>query len=312
MISTRLLHKLRNKPRLHACARYAYANTIGLGWLKRIYLQKVGFSTGTRRVTLVANSETNDIVQTAILSRRPYMLSRYGNTEFKCLFTDSEFPALANNAGFFPADPSLLPEFRKIYLEASGSIDDLCVWNYELYFNWKREWVRGLPNIQHFLPLSVVGPSQPWIQTLSDMKVLIVHPFKQTIESQYAIMQKHGLLPSFRSLTVFRAVQTIAGNRDPRFKTWFDALAWMQAEIAKLDFDVALIGAGAYGLPLAAHIKSTGRQAIHIGGSLQLYFGIMGKRWERSELEGLHNHWVRPFPQDTPQGCGLVESGCYW
>jgi len=263
-------------------------------------------------VTLVGSSQANDIVQSAILSRHPYMLSRYGNTEFKCLFTDSEFPALANNAGFFPADPGLLPEFRKTYLEASGWIDDLCPWNYEMYFRRKREWVRRLSNIQHFLPLPVLNPGQPWIHALSGMNVLIVHPFKQTIESQYPIMLQHGLLPSFRSLMVFRAVQTIAGNRDPRFNNWFEALAWMQEEIARLDFDVALIGAGAYGLPLAAHIKSTGRQAIHIGGGLQLFFGVLGKRWERSELIGLHNHWVRPLPQDTPQECGLVESGCYW
>jgi threonine dehydrogenase-like Zn-dependent dehydrogenase len=36
-------------------------------------------------------------------------------------------------------------------------------------------------------------------------------------------------------------------------------------EIGKIDFDVAILGCGAYGLPLAAAIKGMGKQAIHLG-----------------------------------------------
>ena len=45
-------------------------------------------------------------------------------------------------------------------------------------------------------------------------------------------------------------------------------------------FDVAIIGCGAYGMPLAAMLKQAGKQAIHLGGATQLLFGIKGKRWE--------------------------------
>lgn len=45
----------------------------------------------------------------------------------------------------------------------------------------------------------------------------------------------------------------------------------------KVEYDVCLIGCGAYGFPLAAHAKRTGHKAIHLGGSLQLLFGIAGK-----------------------------------
>jgi len=44
----------------------------------------------------------------------------------------------------------------------------------------------------------------------------------------------------------------------------------MKNEISEIDFDVAIIGAGAYGLPLASYIKEMGRQAIHMGGSTQM------------------------------------------
>lgn len=48
----------------------------------------------------------------------------------------------------------------------------------------------------------------------------------------------------------------------------------MKDEIDKQDYDIALIGCGAYGFPLAAHIKRSGKKAIHLGGALQLLFGI--------------------------------------
>lgn len=47
-----------------------------------------------------------------------------------------------------------------------------------------------------------------------------------------------------------------------------------------VDYDIVLLGCGAYGFPLAAYAKRRGKQAIHMGGSLQLLFGIKGKRWE--------------------------------
>ena len=90
----------------------------------------------------------------------------------------------------------------------------------------------------------------------------------------------------------------------------------MCEEISKRDFDVALIGCGCYGLPLAAHVKSLGKSAVHMGGALQLLFGIRGKRWDAAGdwvEQGLFNeHWVRPSDEETPQKSSGVEGGCYW
>ena len=65
---------------------------------------------------------------------------------------------------------------------------------------------------------------------------------------------------------------------------------------------IALIGCGAYGLPLAAHVKRINKQAIHMGGALQILFGIKGKRWDNHPTIGnLYNeYWVRPKTQDKP------------
>lgn len=117
------------------------------------------------------------------------------------------------------------------------------------------------------------------------------------------------ILPEFKSLQIITAVQTIAGDT-AGFNSWFDALKYMEDEVLKKDFDIALIGCGAYGFPLAAFIKSIGKKAIHIGGPLQLFFGIKGKRWDNS---GLYNEfWISPSNNERPTGLNKVEGGCYW
>lgn len=85
----------------------------------------------------------------------------------------------------------------------------------------------------------------------------------------------------------------------------------MEGEIDKKDFDVALLGCGAYGFPLAAYIKSIGKQAIHVGGPLQLYFGIRGKRWTDMGFYS-NKYWTSPSESERPQNLKNVEGGCYW
>lgn len=88
----------------------------------------------------------------------------------------------------------------------------------------------------------------------------------------------------------------------------------MKKEVDKEDYDVCLIGCGAYGFPLAAYVKRTGKQAVHLGGALQLLFGIRGKRWDNMEdYKYLVNRcWTRPKEDETPQVKDNVENGCYW
>ena len=121
------------------------------------------------------------------------------------------------------------------------------------------------------------------------------------------------MLPEFAELTVIPAVQSIAGDKPP-FDTWFDALAFMQRRIDAADFEVALIGAGAYGLPLAAYCRSLGKQAIQASGATQILFGIKGRRWDdHPVISKLYNDaWVRPATSETPKAQNVVEGGSYW
>ncbi|MCR5064109.1 MAG: hypothetical protein K6A89_12590, partial [Treponema sp.] len=108
--------------------------------------------------------------------------------------------------------------------------------------------------------------------------------------------------------------QTIAGNTDG-YSSWFEALEATKKKIDEVDFDIALLGCGAYGLPLGAYIKSKGKTAIHIGGALQLLFGIKGNRWIVNDdpvIQLFNEYWTYPFDSDTPPNSNIVENNTYW
>lgn len=158
--------------------------------------------------------------------------------------------------------------------------------------------------------------NNPWSKALEGKKVLVIHPFEKTIRSQYSkrklLFTNKDILPEFE-LKTLKAVQTIAGQKC-EFATWFEALDYMSKTALDMDFDIAIIGCGAYGFPLAAMLKQAGKQAVHMGGATQILFGIAGKKWDAHPIISTYynRHWVRPLPQETPINSGFVENGCYW
>jgi hypothetical protein len=84
--------------------------------------------------------------------------------------------------------------------------------------------------------------------------------------------------------------------------------------MSAMRFDVAIIGAGSYGLPLAAAVKRMGLQAVHLGGATQLLFGIRGRRWD--DLPAFQqlftDAWVHPDEGTRPPRWREIEGGSYW
>ena len=161
-----------------------------------------------------------------------------------------------------------------------------------------------------------VESPEPWTRALKDKRVLVVHPFVDSIRQQDAKRERIfpdsiSVLPRFKGLTFVKAVQSNANNK-VEFDTWFDALESMKDEIKTIDFDIALIGAGAYGIPLASCVKQLGKKAVQMGGITQILFGIYGKRWEEKYKHLINSDWVRPLPSEIPSGYQKVENGCYW
>lgn len=288
-------------------------------------IKNIVFSIKRKLMPVIPIETANEYLKQALVSGKPLMVARFGATEIKgvlykffpyplsLLCKKHSYTYMSVYSGFFPLDEEMFEKFKDLMLACMRYLDFLASWRPEEIL-----FTKQLAKCKK-IPLVVLDPCKSfstWTQALKGKKVLVIHPFAKTIKAQY---EKHRadlfgeysnyVLPEFASLQVIQAVQTIAGNR-AGFETWFDALEYMEREIDKCDFDVALIGCGAYGFPLAAYCKKIGKQGIHVGGPLQLYFGIKGKRWENY---GFYNeYWVNPDESEKPKNLEKVEGGCYW
>ena len=224
---------------------------------------------------------------------------------------------LCRLSGFFPNKLQLGEKFYNLVLDDMREIDVLASYIYEekyinKYLNCVKVDLDG-----YYAPFMW---QNPWTKYLKGKKVLVVHPFVDSIRYQYEhnrdkLFDNSDVLPEFKELLTVKAVQTISDQQDERFDTWFDALQFMKDEISKLDFDIALIGCGAYGMCLAAHVKRMGKQAVHLAGWTQMLFGVYGERWIKDQpqyAKFINENWIRPLVSEKPKGAEKVENGCYW
>lgn len=129
-------------------------------------------------------------------------------------------------------------------------------------------------------------------------------------------LSAEDVLPEFEQLRVIKAIQSAAGNAtETGYNSWFDALNSMKMQMDEEDYDIALIGCGAYGMSLAAHAKRKGKIAIHLAGWTQMLFGIYGKRWLEDQPQYsrfINEYWVRPDESERPKNADTIEGACYW
>lgn len=297
-------------------------------------------------ISLMSGEQLNKYIYNGLLNDKPFMVARFGSVEldsalyiYLCdlplwkrykLYIQKKIPfirydkkfaqqlidPLCNNAGFFPNDILLLSLYKNRLLEIDTPCVDCCCCS-----QWVNEDL-ALPffpcNIK-FAELNDMEPYdylQPWSSTLKGKKVLVVHPFADTIVKQYSkrdlLWESKDVLPEFELHTI-KAVQSIAGEKT-QFNNWFDALHYMENQMDSIDYDIAIIGCGAYGFSLAAHAKRSGKKAIHLGGATQILFGIKGKRWDDMPVVNkfYNKYWVYPSADETPKNNNKVEGGCYW
>lgn len=307
--------------------RYYYIN-----WAYRLLYTKI---TG-RKIHLtkyagrkiLESAAGNDFIRSKILGGNPFMVGRFGSGELRAVVQalgvklnilkdvkKSTMFALCNNAGFFPQTQDAAMKFSELMTNTCKQLDLIGVW-----MNVMEDYIiNSYAPMSQITRLRAIEPyyhKKPWSKAIEDKKVLVIHPFEKTIKNQYqkrnVLFHDKDILPAFE-LKTLKAVQTIAGQKS-EFKTWTDALDDMLNKALSMDFDVAIIGCGAYGFPLAAMLKQAGKQAVHMGGATQILFGIKGKRWDKHpEISKFYNeHWVRPLTEETPSNSGVVEEGCYW
>jgi hypothetical protein len=269
----------------------------------------------------------NAAIRTALDAGRAAALGKIGSLELEAIRgylrgmnREGRYKTLLSKlhriAGIFPPTNWGVDEFCKTYLDDLGAIDILAVW----YNAGEPEIVGRFCKEAQLVELTALEPyfhSDPWSHALAGKRVLILHPFTKSIERQ--LHRRSEIWPDGRTvLPEFDATFIEAPLSDALVKSphasWNVALESLKAEMERKAFDAAIIGAGAFSVPLCAHAKRLGKIGLHLGGATQILFGIRGGRWDGlPEFQRFFSEaWIRPSSTETPLNAHAVERGCYW
>ena len=160
-------------------------------------------------------------------------------------------------------------------------------------------------------------------EILPGKKVLILTPFSQTIEKNFhnrVHFFKDYEYPEFTALPLTTPItyKGLPSNLYPH-DDWFETVDALKASIAEIEFDIALLACGSYAMPLGDYIaRGLRKKAVYVGGVLQLYFGIMGRRYEnvfftsrmneeffvRAEERDLYLQYIKVVPDSATEAFG--------
>ena len=177
-----------------------------------------------RGVPVLTAQQGNDLAAERLRSGQPFLFGRCGATEMRTVaeflrtggrdFSETVRREVRDLSGVFPTDDDTLRRFCELYIACAHSADLLALWD----VGAERQVIRGCRSTQ-FAKLRALEPyyhPNPWSAALAGRRVLVVHPFRDTILRQYKkreqIFPGTDILPEFASLTVIRAVQGLGGQ----------------------------------------------------------------------------------------------------
>ena len=285
-------------------------------------------------------ADSNTFLIKLLQKGKPFFISRIGigpETTLSCLYKQLGtlnarylplIRRLDNNAGIYTKDGlnmQNIVDFCKRYMAAVENSTALAAFRTAMVK--EQEFLRNKQ--RPVLYSRILEPFycslediKPWSHCLLGKKVLIVNPFtdsmKKQLENGFQIFKdpEKKLFMDGQKFIFYKTFITSAGNHI--HSSWLDTFDIMCEDIRKLDFDVALLGCGGYGLPLCNYIyKDLNKSAIYVGGGLQLLFGIMGKRWENNAMwkkiiRANNTKFIRPSGDEVIKDKDRIEGGCYW
>jgi len=284
--------------------------------------------------------DSNDYVIDLIEKGEPFMICRVGiGVETKMAHIYKEYKRidphmkwhLSNNAGIYISESKermgdfLIELYCKKYIESIEHSNAMAAWDSAMV-----EQQQSLRNKDSKLIHSrVLEPFycsmenyEPWSRRLIGKKVLIINPFVESFKKQkknnFHIFKDpiKRIFSEDQEFIFYKSYQTAAGNM--LHDSWLTTYLNMCKDIQELDFDIALLGCGGYGLPLCDFIHTKlGKSAIYVGGGLQLMFGVMGKRWEniplwKNLIKQNDIDFIRPSVDEMLTNMNRIEGACYW
>lgn len=270
-------------------------------------------------------SQSDALICSYIDSDKPFCAIRFGAVELSCLnnhekielgfkksYKGSVAYSMKNNAGYFPVDQASLQRYGDALLPLLEQTDILGISGVHMEEYFKLHYC---PQAKIALYEAMEPLRGNWSSHLKGKRVLVISPFVEDIRAQYEKRESlfpkgSSILPEFTLLTIPSPLT--CADAKPTKKDFFEELGEMEKAMERMDFDIALIGAGAYGSFLALKAKSLGKQAIQTGGATMTLFGIMGRRWENRPhvAQYKNSSWIRPSKK--PEGYSKIEKGAYW
>lgn len=182
--------------------------------------------------------------------------------------------------------------------------------------NYPREMIwSSVYDIFHYIH----GPDPIWSFALEGKRVLFITSVADSIQEKIDHRKDiYGvdLFPNCTILTI-KPPFTHGNNPSQEFNLELDAF-YQRLDNLSGQYDIALVAAGGYGNLICSYIyKNHHKSAIYVGGILQMYWGILGKRWinDRPDIIKMfvnNDHWTYPKESEKPDGYQKIENACYW
>ncbi len=234
---------------------------IGLKITRKIYGKIFGFKKKfffNDKPPQYIGQKGSDLIKNLLMAEKPCMIARFGSTELDCINTyknknknlierhikyingsidnyewsEEIKHRMSNNAGFFPISDNKLEDFSKLMIKEMKNVDVLGSWLFqENNFSNELKKVKKV----HLEDLVPFNHENPWSYALKNKVVLVVHPFVESINSQYLrrdlLFKDKHVLPDFKLIT-YKPVQSFLGNHENLdYKDWFEALEKMREDI---------------------------------------------------------------------------------
>ena len=280
---------------------------------------------------LLENTNLSNLVINKLKSKDPYWLARLGGSDYGAfinlykkshripklnkLFDEKRLISIIKqyNGYFdFNEDEKILNKTIEIYIKSSQTAD-ICTLT--CFNDLKHQIINKTAPFQsqlgqEYCPLisyDFIENIYPFLNSFKswgkNKKILIISPFKDTIDFQTDPKRLNNLLKNYIfpecEFKTYRTPITynIDGFDSKYFKevtapynNWIELAEKMIDDISKIDFDVAFISAGIYTMFLGDKIKTMlGKKAIYIGGVLNVIFNISGKRYDNETFKSMQN-----------------------
>lgn len=295
-----------------------------------------------------------DSIKQSIENNKPIMIGKIGAIELQIIYQtiliskkilndynpNIRYEAV-NTAGLHPSDNNTFNIFTNVYLEAIKEINVLASWNDNLLqveeMIWKQFIISNQNELKGIVDLtsleSFYTTPDNWWQTLYKNKtILIISPFTKSISKQLEYPQRNKIWKgkwhnfwdqsiNFKYIQFTHPYALLSKEEQEKYPaTFIDVIEKYKQEISQIgDFDIALVGAGCYSILLCSYIKiHKQRTSFHLGGGLQMMFGVYGNRWFQNGnpnnffKEYINKHWVRPSGDEIPKGFKQQENGAYF